>query len=291
MTCPVSKTIADLRFRVAQARRGGLRVGLVPTMGALHAGHESLIRAARAACDFAVVSIFVNPTQFGPNEDFARYPRTPQADLELCARAGAALAFMPAPEEMYRPGSLTVVAVPALGATLCGASRPGHFEGVCTVVAKLFNIVQPDKAFFGAKDYQQATILRRMAVDLDFPLEVVVCPTIREADGLAMSSRNRYLSPEQRAQAAALNESLCLAARLAAQGERSARRILAAMREHLARRAPDGQIDYIQVVDPDSLQDVETLDRPVQVLLAVRLGPARLIDNMRVDAGGSERIE
>ena len=289
MTCCVSDTIADLRLRVAHARRGGLSVGLVPTMGALHAGHESLIRAARGACDFVVVSIFVNPTQFGPTEDFARYPRTPQADLELCARAGAALVFMPTPEEMYGRGSLTVVAVPSLSATLCGASRPGHFDGVCTVVAKLFNIVQPDKAFFGAKDYQQATILRRMAGDLDFPLEVAVCPTVREEDGLAMSSRNRYLSPAQRAQAVALHESLCLAARLAGQGERSAGRILAAMREHLARRAPDAQIDYIQVVDPDSLQDVEIVDRPVQVLLAVRLGRARLIDNMRVDAGGADR--
>lgn len=289
MTCPVSETIADIRARVARSRADGLSVALVPTMGALHAGHESLIRAARERCGFVVVSIFVNPTQFGPGEDYASYPRSPEADLEACARGGAAVAFMPQPADMYDPPSLTVVSVPSLSGTLCGARRPGHFEGVCTVVAKLFNIVQPDLAFFGAKDYQQATILRRMAGDLNFPLEVVVCPTVRETDGLAMSSRNRYLSGGQRAQALALHESLLLAGRLAGQGERSARRIVQAMREHLARRAPDGQIDYIQIVDPDSLADVDTIDRPVQVLLAVRLGRARLIDNMRVDAARPDR--
>ncbi|MFB3893645.1 MAG: pantoate--beta-alanine ligase [Phycisphaerae bacterium] len=210
------RTIRQVRSVTGAARKAGKTVGLVPTMGALHAGHASLIDAARKATGFVVVSIFVNPTQFGPNEDFSRYPRTPEKDLALCRKHGADAVFIPSVEEMYPAGAgtrgpMTTVSIKELGDHLCGASRPGHFTGVCTVVSKLFNIVQPDRAFFGAKDYQQATIIRRMAADLDFPVEIVVCPTVREPDGLAMSSRNAYLSPEHRGQAPALHAALRLA--------------------------------------------------------------------------------
>src|SRR5215213_4767478 len=197
MLPPVATTIADVRAAVTAARAAGKRVGFVPTMGALHAGHASLIRASRAETDFTVVSIFVNPTQFGPAEDFSRYPRTLSADRELCGQVGTDLIFAPTPEEMYPSDARTVVEVTGLQDALCGQSRPGHFRGVATVVLKLFHIVQPDVAFFGQKDAQQALIIRRMAIDLNLPLAVRVQPTVREADGLAMSSRNRYLDPAQ----------------------------------------------------------------------------------------------
>jgi len=279
----VEQTIEGIRRRVAEARAAGEVIGLVPTMGALHEGHLSLIDAAKGRCGCVVVSIFVNPLQFAPSEDLEAYPRTPEADLAACEARGVHAVFQPPAEVMYARPCLTRVAVEKLGETLCGRSRPGHFPGVCTVVAKLFCIVQPDRAYFGAKDYQQAVILRRMVEDLSFPLEVVICPTVREADGLAMSSRNTYLTPEQRRQAAALHGSLQLAERMIRQSHPPAEEVVAAVRRHLAERAPAGIIDYVQIVDPSELSDVERTDRGVLVALAVRLGRARLIDNILVD--------
>ena len=278
-----AETIRDIRRCVADARAAGGTIGLVPTMGALHAGHLSLIDAAKGDCGFVVVSIFVNPLQFAPSEDLDAYPRAPEADLAACLAAGVHAVFAPSAEVMYGRQCLAEVAVAALSGTLCGRSRPGHFPGVCTVVAKLFNIVQPDRAYFGAKDYQQAIILRRMAEDLNFPLEVVICPIVREADGLAMSSRNAYLTAEQRRQAPALYGSLRLAERMIRQRHPPAEEIIAAVRRHIAEQAPDGAMDYVQIVDPLRLADVERTDRGVLIALAVKLGRARLIDNILVD--------
>lgn len=280
----VVETVEQTRQAVRAARQAGTVVGFVPTMGALHAGHYSLIDAARRDCGLVVVSIFVNPLQFGPKEDLSSYPRTPAEDLSGCQAHGAGLVFMPTPEVMYgRQPCRTQVAVPSLSGTLCGASRPTHFAGVCTVVAKLFNIVLPDKAYFGAKDYQQVTILRRMVADLNFPLEVVTCPTVREADGLAMSSRNAYLTGEQRKQAPALHGSLTLAAGLIRTKHPPAAEVDLAIRVHLGREAPDGIVDYVHIVDPEELSDVVTTDHGVVVALAVKFGRARLIDNMLVE--------
>jgi pantoate--beta-alanine ligase len=280
----VVETVEQTRQAVRAARQAGTVVGFVPTMGALHVGHYSLIDAARRDCGLVVVSIFVNPLQFAPQEDLASYPRTPAEDLAGCEAHGAGLVFMPTPEVMYgREPCRTQVAVPSLSGTLCGASRPTHFAGVCTVVAKLFNIVLPDKAYFGAKDYQQVTILRRMAADLNFPLEVVTCPTVREADGLAMSSRNAYLTPQHRKQAPALNGSLKLAAGLIRSKHPPAAEVASAIRANLRREAPDGIVDYVHIVDPEELSDVVTTDRGVVVALAVKFGRARLIDNMLVE--------
>ena len=282
----VARTIDDAR-RLVRSARARRTIGLVPTMGALHDGHFRLIDAARARCGFVVVSIFVNPTQFGPGEDLASYPRPVEADLAGCEVRGVDAVFLPGAEEMYPEPPLTSAAVEALSGTLCGRSRPGHFAGVCLVVAKLLNIVQPDVALFGEKDYQQLTIIRRMVRDLNFPVEIAACPTVREADGLARSSRNRYLTPDERRQAPALHGALKLAAEAIARSAPPAEEVIAAMREHLAVGAPDGRIDYVQIVDPDSLADVSATDRPVRILLAVRIGKARLIDNIQVD--GSPR--
>jgi pantoate--beta-alanine ligase len=275
--------IDEVRSAVKAARAAGKLVGLVPTMGKLHEGHYSLIDAARRDCGWVAASIFVNPTQFGPGEDFETYPRSPEQDEAGCRRRGVDLLFVPSVETMYpRPG-LTVVSSPTLSDRLCGRSRPGHFDGVCTVVAKLFNIFQPDRAYFGAKDFQQSVVVRRMAGDLDFPVEVVVCPTVREADGLAMSSRNAYLSPAQRAQASALSEALALAERMIRSSHPAAREVADAVRRHLASQAPDGIVDYVEVADPVGLTNVRSTDRPVLVALAVRFAGARLIDNRLVD--------
>jgi len=281
----VAGTIAEIRAAVAAARQSAQSIALVPTMGALHAGHYSLIDAAAGPGRFVVVSIFVNPIQFGPSEDLASYPRTPEADLAGCVAHGAAAVFMPAVAEMYPRPCRTVVDVPALGRTLCGASRPGHFAGVCTVVAKLLNIVQPDAAYFGAKDFQQATILRRMAADLNIPTDVVVCPTVREPDGLAMSSRNAYLTARQRSQAPALRRSLEMAAEMIRRDRPPARAVVEAIVAFLASQTPEGVTDYVEIVDPTELSPVESTDASVLVALAVRFGRARLIDNILVDAG------
>jgi pantoate--beta-alanine ligase len=280
----VAQTIEDVRRPVAEARAAGKLIGLVPTMGALHEGHFSLIEAAVAECGFVVVSIFVNPLQFGPGEDLAAYPRSPGADLAACEARGVGAVFLPRVEAMYRRACRTEVRVAGLGANLCGRSRPGHFAGVCTVVAKLFHIVPADKAYFGAKDFQQAAIIRRMVEDLNFPLEVVVCPTVREGDGLAMSSRNGYLTAPQRRQAPALWQALQLAERMIRAERPRAEAVIAAVGDYIARHAPDGVVDYVQIVDPEELSDVETTDGAVLVALAVKLGRARLIDNILVDA-------
>ncbi|NLG83579.1 MAG: pantoate--beta-alanine ligase [Firmicutes bacterium] len=275
----LAKTVKEVREAIAAARREGKSIGFVPTMGYLHDGHLALIRRARAENGFVVVSIFVNPTQFGPNEDFARYPRDLARDLDLCRGAGVDLVFAPEVAQMYPPGFQTYVEVEELSQGLCGASRPGHFRGVATVVTKLFNIVTPDRAYFGEKDAQQLRVIKRMVVDLNFPLEIVAVPTVREPDGLAMSSRNTYLSPQERQAALVLYRALCLAKDLFVRGERRAEEILARMRELIAAE-PLARIDYVAIVDDETLAPVERIDRPVLVALAVFIGPTRLIDNI-----------
>jgi pantoate--beta-alanine ligase len=279
----IIKTIDAMREFVMAARCEGKTVGVVPTMGALHAGHFSLIDAARAACDVVVVTIFVNPTQFAPTEDLEAYPRTPESDHAGCEQRGVDAIFTPDVKTMYPAGAETQVLVPALAKHLCGKDRPTHFGGVCVVVSKLFNIIPAHKAFFGAKDYQQSAIIRKMVVDLNFDIEIVVCPTVRESDGLAMSSRNAYLSADERRQAPALHGALQLAREMITGGQKDPTVVLDAIRTHLADHAPDGKIDYVNLFDPDTLEDVSTCDGPVHAALAVRFGGARLIDNMRVD--------
>jgi pantoate--beta-alanine ligase len=275
--------IVPLRDAVADARRRGQMVGLVPTMGALHAGHLSLIEAARAEAGFVIVSIFVNPTQFGPNEDLQRYPRPLERDLELCGRAGVDLVFHPEPAILYPPGYRTFVEVTGLQNILCGASRPGHFRGVATVVLKLFNLVQPDRAYFGQKDAQQARIIRQMVRDLNVPVEVRVCPIVREADGLALSSRNQYLEADERRQATVLHRALVEARQRIEAGERDAAAVRRAMVEHIA-SAPGAVVDYIAVVDADSLEELARIvpGRPTLLALAVKFGGTRLIDNLQI---------
>ncbi|MDC0741999.1 pantoate--beta-alanine ligase [Polyangium mundeleinium] len=274
---------APMEFRRAcdEARQRGARVGLVPTMGALHRGHQTLIEEARKRADFVVVSIFVNPTQFGPNEDFSRYPRDLEGDAKKCAEAGAHGIFAPAPADMYPPGDETRVHVGATAAGLCGAHRPGHFEGVATVVTKLFALVGPSLALFGRKDYQQLKVIERFTRDLFLPVEVEGVRTVREPDGLAMSSRNAYLSAEARAQALALPRGLSAAARAFAAGERRAGMLTALARGHITPVA--SAIDYVDVADADTLAvlgpEAHTPDR-VLLAVAVRIGGARLIDNL-----------
>lgn len=274
----VLSTAQDMRSWSDAARRDGRTIGFVPTMGALHHGHASLVRAARATCARVVVSIFVNPTQFGPTEDFGRYPRTFDADRALCAREGADVVFAPSVDDMYPPGGETSVDVGALGAVLCGASRPGHFRGVATVVTKLFSIVAPHRVYFGQKDYQQTVVIRRLVEDLRLGIEVVVCPTVRDPDGLAASSRNAYLSAEERQSALRIPAALGEAGRLIAAGERSAGKIRDAL-EVLLSSVSAACVDYVAVVDPDTLQPLERLTGRVVVALAVRIGSTRLIDN------------
>ena len=281
----VAETVAAVREAVAQARRQGRTVGLVPTMGALHEGHASLIRAARGETGFVVVSIFVNPTQFGPNEDFHRYPRPLEHDLELCGREGVDLVFHPGVEEMYPPDFRTFAEVTGLQNVLCGASRPGHFRGVVTVVLKLFTIVGPDVAYFGQKDAQQARIIHQMVRDLDVPVEVRVCPIVRAADGLALSSRNEYLTPEQRRHATVLHRALREAQARIEGGERDAAAVRRALAERLA-VAPGAVVDYAAVVDYDTLQPVERLRGQVLIAVAAKFSGTRLIDNVLVEVGG-----
>jgi pantoate--beta-alanine ligase len=271
-------TIAELREALAAVRRDGKRIGLVPTMGALHEGHLSLVRAAKAECDCAVVSIYVNPTQFGPKEDFSKYPRDMPSDLELLAGCGADVVFAPTNEEMYAAEHATWVEVGTVAGPLEGECRPGHFRGVATVVLKLFNIIQPDAAYFGQKDYQQAVVIRRMTADLNLPLAIRVCPIVREPDGLALSSRNRYLSPAARQRALVLWKSLQTAAKLVEEGHRDAGTIVARMRE-VIETAEDARIDYVALVDADTLQPVERITGRTLAVLAVKIENTRLIDN------------
>jgi len=275
----IARTVAEVRAALAELRAQSRSVGLVPTMGALHQGHLSLVRAARAACDAVVATIFVNPTQFGPNEDFSKYPRTFQADCALLEAEGVDLLFAPEPAEMYPEGSGTVIEVEGISDRLDGQSRPGHFRGVATVVAKLFNIVAPIKAFFGQKDAAQVAILRRMVRDLNFPLEIVVCPIVRDPDGLALSSRNRYLSPEDRQSALVLHRTLHRIEARAAAGEVDSSALLDAGLAVLAEE-PDVRLDYLRVVDPDTLEDRADVRQGALVAVAAWVGPARLIDNL-----------
>ncbi len=282
------ETIRDLRPCLAEFRRAGLRIGFVPTMGALHEGHRSLIRSARASCDRVVVSVFVNPTQFGPGEDFDRYPRPVEADLAACAEEGVDVVFLPQVSEMYPPGDATTVRVARLTEGLCGAHRPGHFDGVTTVVSKLFNAVQPDVAFFGQKDAQQAAVIRRMVRDMLFPLEIVVCPTVREPDGLALSSRNAYLSAAERKQALSLSAALRWAAETVRAGRTEAAGLVREMRSRIEASGPC-EIDYIEIVDADSLEPRSRVEGACLIALAVRIGKTRLIDNVIVDAAPANR--
>jgi pantoate--beta-alanine ligase len=276
---PIVTTIEDVRREVKRGRSKPTNIGLVPTMGALHEGHAALIRAARRASGFVVVSIFVNPTQFGPKEDFGKYPRTLEADQKLCTEVGADLIFTPSVEEMYPANSYTFVEVGKLGDHLCGASRPGHFRGVCTVVLKLFNIVQPDSAHFGAKDYQQARILSQMVRDLNVPVEMRIEPTVREADGLALSSRNRYLSATERAAAPRIYQTLQSTRARALAGEIDASRLTSALHAELS-AIPGARVDYASIMDAETLQPMARLDRPAVAAVAVFLGTTRLIDNI-----------
>ncbi|HEY8134636.1 MAG TPA: pantoate--beta-alanine ligase [Candidatus Limnocylindrales bacterium] len=270
----VVRTRAELRE--ARAALPG-PLGFVPTMGALHEGHASLIRRARAECASVTASIFVNPTQFGANEDLTRYPRDEQGDLALLESLGVDLAFLPAVEEIYPPGASMTVDVGRLGDVLEGTARPGHFRGVATVVTILFNLIAPNRAFFGQKDGQQSVVIRRLVRDLGMPVDVVVCPTVREADGLAMSSRNRYLTSQERSQAPILNRALQAAAGALASGDRSADSLRQFMRYELA-AASLGNVDYVSVADAETLQELDVLDRPALASLAVRFPSARLID-------------
>lgn len=279
----ICESIASMRTARDRVRTAGRTIGFVPTMGALHAGHLSLVRAAREACGSVAVSIFVNPTQFGPGEDFTRYPRTFAEDCALLEAEGVELLFAPSPAEMYPAGAATRVHVGPLSDRLDGASRPGHFEGVATVVAKLFHIVEPDQAFFGQKDAAQVAVLRAMVRDLGFNLELVVCPIVREADGLAMSSRNRYLLPADREQALVLSQALAAAKAFAATGQQSAAAILQHAGQVLATRH-EVRLDYLSLVDPDTLEPVDTMEnrgsKPALLALAAYVGSTRLIDNV-----------
>lgn len=278
----VLETIDSVRSLVRAARGEGKKIGFVPTMGALHIGHVSLIEAAVADCDFVVVSIFVNPTQFGPGEDFEKYPRQLEADLEICNKAGVDVVFVPTPKQMYPVEKLTWVNVEKLTEPLCGRFRPGHFRGVTTVCAKLFNIVLPDVAYFGQKDAQQAIVIRQMVADLNMPLEIVVCPTVREPDGLAISSRNQYLTEQQRKDATYIYKSLHKCQQMIENGVTETEKIVAEMRKML-QQVPSIEIEYVSIVDAETLENIDKISGKILAAIAIRIGPARLIDNILFD--------
>ena len=280
----IVKTIESARKLVKSARAQGKRTGLVPTMGALHIGHISLLETAVEECDFVVVSIFVNPTQFGPGEDFKKYPRPFDEDLEICKKAGVDVVFAPELVTLYPDENLTWVNVEKLTEPLCGRFRPGHFRGVATVCAKLFNIVAPDAAYFGQKDGQQALVIKRMVADLNMPIEIVICPTVREPNGLAVSSRNKYLTEQQRKDAACIYESLQKCRQLIKAGITDSRQIITGMREIL-NRPSSIEIQYVSIVDAETLQDVDKIAGKILAAVAVKIGHARLIDNILVDSG------
>ena len=260
----------------------GKTIGLVPTMGFLHEGHLSLMRRARVENDLTVVSIFVNPTQFGPTDDYEEYPRDLQSDSEMAAEAGVDIIFAPSAEDMYPEGYATFVNVEGITEKMCGASRPGHFRGVTTVVAKLFNLVQPHRAYFGQKDAQQTVVIKRMAADLNFGVEIVVMPTVREDDGVAMSSRNKYLNEDERRAALVLNKSLHKARNLTKSGERDAAKIYRKMRD-MIEAEPLAKVDYISIVDANTLADIDIVNGKTLIAMAVFIGETRLIDNVVLD--------
>ncbi|MBZ5665515.1 MAG: pantoate--beta-alanine ligase [Acidobacteriia bacterium] len=275
----ICSTISEARAACRDARSSSKRLGVVPTMGALHEGHLSLVRAAKAQCDAVAVSIFVNPTQFGPKEDLSKYPRQFDRDCRLLEKEAVDILFAPPVEEMYPPGAVTWVLVEGLSEKLDGRSRPGHFRGVTTIVAKLFHILEPDTAFFGQKDAAQLAVIRRMVRDLDFPVEIVACPIVREPDGLAMSSRNAYLNGEERVRALVLQRSLQQAQQGFQAGERNAVNLISAAKEVFARE-PQTVLDYFEIVDPDTLDPVERVSQKTLVAVAAHVGATRLIDNL-----------
>ncbi|MCC7292859.1 MAG: pantoate--beta-alanine ligase [Phycisphaerales bacterium] len=280
------KTVAEAREGVRTAQRAGQRVGLVPTMGALHEGHASLMRAARRDCGFVVVTLFVNPAQFAPGEDFNRYPRTLERDLDLMAAEGVSAAFVPDAAEMYPRGAATTVHVSGLTDGLCGPLRPGHFDGVATIVAKLFNALPADAAYFGEKDYQQLQVVRRLVRDLNMPIDIIGCPTVREPDGLALSSRNAYLSPTDRAQAACLSAALFEAQRRISEGLRDPAAIISGIRKCILAAGP-AVIQYVEIVDPQTLRPLNIIEGEGRIILAVLIGTCRLIDNVAATAPGA----
>jgi len=271
--------IEQLRRNLKKIKKEGKRIGFVPTMGYLHEGHLSLIKQARKETDLVAISIFVNPTQFGPKEDYGSYPRDLNRDKRLAKKAGVDITFAPTVSEIYPPGFSTYVEVEGLSRILCGASREGHFRGVTTIVIKLFNIVQPDIAYFGQKDFQQAVIIKKMVKDLDMGLKIKVLPTVRERDGLAMSSRNTYLSPQERIDAAVLYQSLQQARKMVKSNIRDSKLIKSRLKELIGEKK-SAKIDYIAIVDPESLGEVKKITRNVAISLAVWIGKTRLIDNM-----------
>ena len=270
--------VAPLRVSLRGLREEGKTIGFVPTMGALHDGHLTLMRKAKGECDVVVASIFVNPSQFGQNEDFAAYPRDLNRDLQMVSNAGVDTVFVPETSEIYPNGFQTIVDVPVLGSILEGAIRPGHFRGVATVVTKLFNIVQPERAYFGQKDYQQLLVIEQMVRDLNIPVKIIMVPTVREADGLAMSSRNAYLNPEQRQAAVLLSHLLNRAKDLINSGQTDVVKVKADLEAILAEE-PMAAVDYIAFAHPETLAPLETLNEAAALLLAVRIGKTRLIDN------------
>jgi pantoate--beta-alanine ligase len=279
----IAKTIKSVRAAVKAARKAGRTIGLVPTMGALHRGHISLVEQAVKHGDFVVISIFVNPTQFGPKEDLAKYPRQLRDDLRLCEDNGVNVVFAPSVNEMYRQQELAWVSVDKISEPLCGRFRPNHFRGVATVCAKFFNIVQPDIAYFGQKDAQQLAVIKRMVADLDFGLKIVGCPTVREADGLALSSRNRYLSADQRKDATCIYRSLKIAREMIEAGTVNSKTIIAKIRKIISAAKSCGSIDYISIVDSETFQEVNCIKGRVLIAIAARFGSTRLIDNLTVD--------
>jgi pantoate--beta-alanine ligase len=278
----IVKTVDEVRAQVKQWKREGLSVGLVPTMGYLHEGHQSLIARSVKDNDRTVVSVFVNPMQFGPTEDLESYPRDLEADAKLCENTGADLIFNPEPEEMYKDGFVSFINMTGLPDALCGLTRPVHFKGVCTVVGKLFNIVKPDRAYFGQKDAQQLAIISRMVKDLNFDIEIVGCPIIREADGLAKSSRNIYLTPEERQAAVVLSKAVKLGQDMIAGGEKDAQTVLKAMKE-LISAEPLATIDYVEMVNMDTMKSIDKVQGHVLCAMAVKFGKARLIDNFIIE--------
>ncbi len=280
----VAKTIKSVRQFVGTARKAGRKIGFVPTMGALHEGHISLIDRSVKNGDFVVVSIFVNPTQFGQGEDFNKYPRPLKADLKICRARGADVVFVPGARQMYGSEVLTWVNVEKPSVPLCGLFRPGHFRGVATICAKLFNIVLPDIAYFGQKDAQQAIVIKRMVADLNFPLKIVVCPIIRAADGLALSSRNKYLSPRQRKDATCIYQSLKTARKMIRAGATDPNKVTAQMRMILRKAGSQSKIDYVSIADTETLESTSRITGRVLIAVAVRIGSTRLIDNIIVDS-------
>jgi pantoate--beta-alanine ligase len=275
----IANTVQEMRSLGRDARQHGKRLGLVPTMGALHEGHLSLVRAAKALCDAVAVSVFVNPTQFGPNEDFSKYPRTFERDCQMLGKEGVEFVFAPSVEEMYPDGAVTYVTVEELSNRLCGKSRPGHFRGVTTIVSKLFHIIEPGVACFGQKDAAQLAIIRRMVRDLKMPVQIVGCPIVREPDGLAMSSRNAYLNPPERKSALVLSRALQQVESQFYSGERNPNHLVEAGKRVFAGE-PAARLDYLEIVDPDTLESLNTVSRPALVAVAAFVGSTRLIDNV-----------